>query len=357
MQLVRTLGRVPDFLCDNSPQKWGHEYFGIPCLSPTELAAQDSATPIIICIRNHEQIQAQLAAMGFSELHAACFERGYHRLADIRPLRDDTVAQAQTTVSAELLPLTGRWALVTGATRGIGRQIALALASAGANVIIHGRRLEQAETVAQACAANGVQSRAVAADLGVFAELEGLLSWLDHDAPPIDILYNNAAISPSDYGGFWAMPPEAFQTSYAVNLVAPVRLCQQLIPPMKQRGFGRIVNVSSSIQKRPGEIAYACSKAALDKFAFDLQPELEGTGVMMSQLDPGWLRTNMGGEVAPHDVESVLPGALLGAMLDADMNGSWFSAQDYAEMTLHEAATKAFLIGACMPLKSSGLEI
>ena len=189
----------------------------------------------------------------------------------------------------------------------------------------------------------------VAAALSNPEELEKLIAWLRDTAPPIDILYNNAGISPSNYGGFWQMPTAAFHNSYVVNVMAPIRLCQQLLPRMMERGFGRIINVSSSIQKRPGEMAYACSKAALDKFVFDLQPELEGSGVMMSLLDPGWLRTDMGGADATHAVESVLPGALLGVLIDGDVNGSWFSAQDYAGMTVEHAIEKAFFTGACVP--------
>ena len=101
---------------------------------------------------------------------------------------------------------------------------------------------------------------------------------------------------------------------YAVNTVAPIRICYRLIPPMIKRGFGRVINISSTIQKRPGEMAYACSKAALSKFVHDMAPGLEGTGVMMSLVCPGYVRSDMGGPNAPHRVESVIPGALLGAL-------------------------------------------
>ena len=75
---------------------------------------------------------------------------------------------------------------------------------------------------------------------------------------------------------------------------------------------------------------YAASKAALDKFVRDTVGKLHGTGVTMNLLDPGWLRTDLGGPKAPNPVESVLPGALVPALVDDDMQGQWFSAQDYA---------------------------
>jgi NAD(P)-dependent dehydrogenase (short-subunit alcohol dehydrogenase family) len=109
---------------------------------------------------------------------------------------------------------------------------------------------------------------------------------------------------------------------------------------MISQGYGRVVNVSSTIQYRPYEMAYACSKAALDKYVHDISPTLDGTGVKMSLLDPGWLKTDMGGENATHDVESVLPGALLGVVMDDFENGRWFSAQDFAGQDLESAIAK-----------------
>ena len=88
-------------------------------------------------------------------------------------------------------------------------------------------------------------------------------------------------------------------------------------------------------------MAYACSKAALNKFVHDLAPSLEGTGVMMSLVCPGYVRSDMGGPNAPHPVESVIPGVLLGAVLDKDINGRWIIAQDYAGLDLATAKEKA----------------
>ncbi|MBZ0105892.1 MAG: SDR family oxidoreductase [Sulfuricella denitrificans] len=341
-QLVLAVGRSPDMLCDNAPAKWGRSFFGIPCVSPHELPERREGVLVVICVRNFEKICIRLEEMGFDNIFVVNFERSYHRVGSIRR-QDSAVADVR------VLSLQGRWALVTGSTRGIGRQIAIALARQGANVVIHGRVLEHTEQTVWCCRELGVEAVAVAGDLGKSDELEALAGWLRDSAPPIDILFNNAGISPSDYGGFWQMPAEAYHASYAVNLIAPVRLSQQLIPSMIERGFGRVVNISSSIQRRPAEMAYACSKAALDKFVFDLQSELAGTGVQMSLLDPGWLRTDMGGAVAPNGVESVLPGALLGAVIDGNVSGGWFAAQDYTGMSIEDAIRKAIFIGACAP--------
>jgi NAD(P)-dependent dehydrogenase (short-subunit alcohol dehydrogenase family) len=99
---------------------------------------------------------------------------------------------------------------------------------------------------------------------------------------------------------------------------------------MVGRGWGRIINVTSGIADQPELIAYAVSKAAVDKFVYDTVGKLEGTGVLMNLLDPGWLRTDLGGPNAPNSVESVLPGALVPALINDGTAGKLFRAQDYA---------------------------
>jgi NAD(P)-dependent dehydrogenase (short-subunit alcohol dehydrogenase family) len=98
---------------------------------------------------------------------------------------------------------------------------------------------------------------------------------------------------------------------------------------MIERGFGRVVNITSGIKDQPELMAYAASKAALDKYVYDMAPHLAGTGVTMNLLDPGWLRTDLGGPQAPNAVESVLPGAMVPVLLEDGSCGKWFSAQDY----------------------------
>jgi len=342
-QLVLAAGRCPDVICDNSRGKWGKSLFGIPCVSPESIPGATEHTTVVICIRNYEAAYAQLTSLGYSHIYLANFDRGYHRISGLRQLPG-----SQQKIPTPLrISLEGHWALITGSSRGIGQQIALALAQQGTNLICHGQTMHSAQLACDAIHQERIKSIPVSADLSDLNELEEFCSWLSNYAPPISILYNNAGVSPACSEGFWNVPLQHFTKSYAVNAITPIRLCQTLIPAMKNRRFGRVVNVSSSIQHRPNEMAYACSKAALDKFVYDIAPHLNGSGVMISLLDPGWLRTDMGGKDAPHDVNSVLPGALLGALINADVNGAWFSAQDYRGLTLNEAILKAFFIGAC----------
>lgn len=224
----------------------------------------------------------------------------------------------------------GKWSLVTGASRGIGRQVSLGLADYGCNVVLHSRDTAHTEALAAELAAKGVQVRQVAAELSDAAQVDALLPTL----PPIDVLYNNAAVM-TPYRSDWTdVPATDFRTSFEVNVIALVRLCHGVLPGMVERGWGRIVNVTSGIQDQPELIAYSISKAAVDKFVTDTASRLEGTGVLINLLDPGWLRTDLGGPNAPNSVESVLPGALVPALLNDETSGRLFRAQDYVGQTL-----------------------
>ncbi len=224
----------------------------------------------------------------------------------------------------------GKWALVTGASRGIGRQVSLALADQGCNVVLHSRDLSNTAALAAEVASKGVEMRQVEAELASTDDVSAMLKELLLNGPPIDILYNNAAIMTSYYSDWLSVPADDLRLSFEVNVTALIQICHTLIPGMVSRGWGRIINVTSGIADQPELIAYAVSKAAVDKFVYDTVGKLEGTGVLMNLLDPGWLRTDLGGPNAPNSVESVIPGALVPALINDGTAGKLFRAQDYA---------------------------
>ncbi len=229
--------------------------------------------------------------------------------------------------------LAGKWALVTGSSRGIGRQIALGLAERQCHLILHGRALEHLRATREAVAGHGVEVRAVAGDLAQPEGVESVLQQVQAGPAP-DILFNNAAIM-NAWKPIWNLTPAEWQLVFQVNVWAPIRLCQALAPDMKQRGYGRIINISSDIANTPHLAAYGVSKAALDKYTLDLAAELRGTNVLVNGLFPGWLRTDMGGPQAPLDVETVLPGALVPALLDDQgPSGLIFNAQAYTSLKI-----------------------
>jgi 3-oxoacyl-[acyl-carrier protein] reductase len=341
-QVVLAIGREPDFFCDNAQEKWGMEFFGKKCAPPSKLIELGEETVIIITVKNYESIHAQLKSMRIRNVFVACFDRCYNSIRAINELEGDR--SAVSNIKHFKNTVRNKWTLITGSSRGVGRQIALEMAKLGSNIIAHSRSVLHAKELVSDCSRLGVQVVPIAAELGNFNELDAMISNLEHLVPQVDIIFNNAAVSPSWSMGFWSAPSQDYLDVYAINTIAPIRICQRLIPQMVKRGSGRIINITSSIQKRPGEMAYACSKAALDKFIYDLAPSVKGTGVMLTLVDPGWLRTDMGGPLAQHAVESVIPGALLGALLDADINGRWFGAQDYAGLSIDAAIQKAMFV-------------
>jgi 3-oxoacyl-[acyl-carrier protein] reductase len=228
----------------------------------------------------------------------------------------------------------GKWALVTGASRGIGRQVSLGLADYGCNVVLHSRETTGTDGLAAELRAKGVQVKQVAAELSDPRQVDGLVASALALTPGIDIVYNNAAIMTPYRSDWQAVPADDFRVSFEVNVTALVRICHGLIPGMVARGWGRIVNVTSGIQDQPELIAYSISKAAVDKFVTDTASHLKDAGVLINLLDPGWLRTDLGGPNAPNAVESVLPGALVPALLDDQTTGKLFRAQDYAGQTI-----------------------
>lgn len=225
--------------------------------------------------------------------------------------------------------LEGKWALVTGASRGIGQQIAIGLAEHGANVIIHGRELTHTEKTAGLVRDRGVQAATVAGELDSDAGVQKIVDSVHETGKPVDILYNNAAIQ-NRFMPIWEIPMDEWRHSFQVNVFSMVALCNAFAPPMRDRGWGRIINLSSGIRDIPQLAPYSVSKAAVDKYSRDLAAELKGTGVLVNYLDPGWLRTDLGGPNGMFPVEAVLPGALVPALLPDDgPTGQSYSAQDY----------------------------
>lgn len=225
--------------------------------------------------------------------------------------------------------LEGKWALVTGSSRGIGQQVARGLAERNCNLVVHGRKPENTASTLELLSSCGVQVHSVSGDLssreGVQAVIDGVRSGPGH----VDILYNNAGVM-SAWKPIWEVTPEEWLDILQLNLLAMIALCNAFGPEMKRRGYGRIINVSSGIKDTPNLAPYGLSKAAVDKYSRDLAVELKDSNVLVNYLDPGWLKTDLGGKDAMYPVEDVLPGALVPALLDDNgPSGQLFLAQDY----------------------------
>lgn len=237
----------------------------------------------------------------------------------------------------------GKWALITGASRGIGYLSALYMAERGCNLVLHSRNAEHCEKVLSEVKALGVEAYVVSAELSDLDSVEAMCSEIDANGTPIEIILNNAGLQIAYRVEYLKTPASDYDISFKVNTTAPMMICYHFLPKMVENGFGRIVNTTSGINLDPQQAGYSAAKAALNKVTIDLGSKYQGTDIMLNLADPGWCRTDLGGSAAPNSPESALPGVLVGAFADDKKSGRIFSAQEFSGMSIEEAVAKAEL--------------
>ena len=235
----------------------------------------------------------------------------------------------------------GRWALVTGAARGIGYLTAKFMAQQGCNLILHSRNLAHTEKVLQEVKALGVEAIAVEADLNDLDAVKRMLKQIDEMNVDVDIVLNNAGLQIAYRTDYFETPVSDYEISFRVNTIAPAMICYHFMPKMIAKGTGRIHNTTSGIALDVCQAGYSASKAALNKITIDLGSRVNGTDVLINLTDPGWCRTDLGGTHAPNAPESAIPGIVVGAFVDDGKSGRNLGAQYFAGMSLEAAVAKA----------------
>ena len=191
-----------------------------------------------------------------------------------------------------LFDFTGKVALVTGGSRGIGYEMVKALATRGADVIIASRKLENCEEVAKECRALGRKALAVSAHVGKWPECDRLIDESYAAFGRVDILINNAGMSPR--APSHEVTEQLFNSVVNLNFKGPFRLASQIGKRMFDSGGGCIINVTSSgsMMPLPGVVPYGSSKAALNAMSKSLAWEY-GPKVRVNTLSPGAFRTDI----------------------------------------------------------------
>lgn len=227
--------------------------------------------------------------------------------------------------------LLNKWALVTGSSRGIGQQIAIGLAQEGCNIIVHGRQKENTKETIEILEDYNVKTDIVAGELSSDEDINKIINYINTKYNGVDILYNNAAIQ-NNWTEIFDISMDDWKKSFQINLYSMIQFCNAFAPKMKERKYGRIINLGSGIKDIPQLSPYSVSKAAVYKYSQDLAAELRDTGVLVNCLDPGWLKTDLGGPNAMFEVTAVLPGALVPTLYENNgPTGEFICAQDYRE--------------------------
>jgi NAD(P)-dependent dehydrogenase (short-subunit alcohol dehydrogenase family) len=189
--------------------------------------------------------------------------------------------------------LTGKVAIITGSSRGIGRAVAESMASLGAKVVISSRKIEPCEEVASAIRQQGGQAHAIACNISRKDEVEALVKGTAEHFGPADILVCNAAVNPA-YGPLAKLTDEAFDKIMGANVKSNIWLTNLTIPGMAERGGGAVVIVSSIGGLRGTEVigAYGISKAADFALARNLAVEWGPKNVRVNCIAPGLIKTD-----------------------------------------------------------------
>ena len=223
--------------------------------------------------------------------------------------------------SEKLFDLSGKLALITGASRGIGAEVAKTLARFGARVILSSRKREGLDGIAQEIKEEGFEATVRPCHNGDLSQINSLFEELDREGESVDILVNNAATNPY-FGPAVEMEEAAWDKTFEVNLKGPFFMSQQAAKRMKQKGAGSIINVSSinGIIPMHGQSAYSITKAGLISMTQSLAKELGPDGIRVNALLPGLTDTKFASAMTENQeyMKRVIPQIPLGRVAQPD---------------------------------------
>ena len=222
-----------------------------------------------------------------------------------------------------------RIALVTGANRGLGLEIARQLLAHGLRVVLTGRDEAATHRALDALGAAGKNALVARLDVTDPASIAAARRTAEERLGPVDVVVNNAAVLLHENDGLLSIPRDAFRATFDTNVFGAMEVCRVFVPPMAERGYGRVVNVSSGVgqfaRMSTYAPAYSISKTALNAFTRVLAATYQSQGVLINAVDPGWVRTDMGGKSAPRSVEQGAETAVwLATLPDDGPTGGFF---------------------------------
>lgn len=201
-----------------------------------------------------------------------------------------------------LFDITGKVAIITGASRGIGQAIAECYAAAGAKVVISSRKIDGLNTAAEKIRADGGEVTPAAAHNGDKTALQALVNTAVKKYGRVDVLVNNAATNPH-FGTLLEAEDSLWQKTLEVNIMGNVWLTQAAVKVMREHGGGKIINVASVVGLRPGAMQgiYSLTKAALINLTQTLALELAGDNIQVNAIAPGVVKTRFASALWDND--------------------------------------------------------
>jgi NAD(P)-dependent dehydrogenase (short-subunit alcohol dehydrogenase family) len=207
-------------------------------------------------------------------------------------------------------------ALITGANKGLGFEMARQLGQAGVKVLLAARDPNKGEAAAEKLRGEGLDAQFLKLDVTNKSDHTAASAFLEKNFGRLDILINNAGISAEGMGGgkVSTTTEDTIHRTFETNFFAPLALTQVLLPLLKKSDAGRIVNMSSILgsqtlhadPKSPiydfKSLSYDASKAALNSFTIHLAHELKATKIKVNSAHPGWVKTDMGTDAAPMEI-------------------------------------------------------
>ena len=224
-------------------------------------------------------------------------------------------------------------AVVTGGNRGMGLATCLALAENGFHVLLASRDLQSGKSAAKDLSSQGLSVEAVKLEVTSQIDIENLANYLRDTHGRVDVLVNNAGIlidgDLNNSTGICEVDAEVIRKTLEVNTIAPMMLTKAFLPLMRQAGTGRIINISSGMGQlsdmggqHPG---YRISKTALNAVTAIFAAELDGSGISINAVCPGWVQTDMGGNNADRSPEQGADCAVwLATSAAANLSGGFY---------------------------------
>lgn len=204
-----------------------------------------------------------------------------------------------------MFDLTGKVALITGATSGIGKQQAMALSKAGAKIVAVGRRADRLEETVASIQANGGEAAALAATLSLDGSLADLAQHAAECFGPIDILFNTAGVNLREHAD--DVTEESWKQTLDLNLGVPFSLAQQLVPAMREKQWGRIINIASLQSTRAfrNGIAYGASKGGVSQLTRAMAEAWSADGINCNAIAPGFFPTELTAKVFEDEAAAI----------------------------------------------------